>query len=143
MILLEPENDFYWGEKRDKTFVDIEEYNKLSNCYFRWKSCESWGNPYLMNCTACRDGNNYEFVKPDIKKKYGNCYRKAHKCGVYPYYHDYGLAPFVGRDDDDCGEYCDVYLYNFSCTENYPYFIYETHECVEYCPVTQVLNGKC
>ena len=139
----QPENDFYCGEKRDKTFVDIEEYNKLSNCYFRCKSCESWGNSYLMNCTACRDGNNYEFVKPDIKKKYGNCYRKAHKCGVYPYYHDYDLAPFVGRDEDDCGEYCDVCLYNFSCTENYPYFIYETHECVEYCPVTQVLNGEC
>ena len=139
----QPEDDFYCGEKREKTFVDIEEYNKLSDCYFRCKSCESWGNTYLMNCTSCRDGNNYEFVKPDIKKPYGNCYRKQHKCGVYPYYHDYDLAPFVGRDEDDCGEYCDVCLYNFSCTENFPYFIYETHECVEYCPVTQVLNGEC
>ena len=137
----QPENDFYCGPKKDKTYVDIEPYNKLSDCYFRCKSCDDWGNSYFMNCTSCRDGANYEHVK--YRAGYGNCYRKAHKCGIYPYYHDYDIAEAMGYDEDNCGENCDVCLYNFSCTERFPYFVYETHECVEYCPVTEVLGNKC
>ena len=139
----QPENDFYCGDKIARTFVDIEDYNKLSKCYFRCKECDNWGNSILMNCSSCRDGAYYDLIKPDIKSKYGNCYRKSHKCGIYPYYHDYDLAEYVGKDEDDCGEDCDVCLYNFSCTENFPYFVYETHECVEYCPITEVLSSKC
>jgi len=134
-----PEDDFYCGEKIDRTYVDIDEYNKLSYCYFRCKSCNNWGNAYLMNCTACRDGKHYDLIQYNGKKGLGNCYRKAHKCGIYPYYHDYELA----KNDDDCGEDCDVCLYNFTCTEKFPYFVYETHECVEYCPITEILGNKC
>ena len=139
----QPENKFYCGTKGERTFVDIDEYYKLSECYKRCKTCETWGNECRMNCLSCRDSKYYEFFKYDIKSYYGNCYRRAHKCGIYPYYHDYDIAPFVNKSDDDCGEDCDVCLYNFSCTENYPYFVYETHECVEYCPITDVFGEKC
>ena len=139
----QPEDNFYCGEKGERTFVDIEPYNKLSECYKRCKTCDTWGNECRMNCLSCRDSKYYEFFKYDIKTYYGNCYRKAHKCGIYPYYHDYDIVPYVNRSDDDCGEDCDVCLYNFSCTENYPYFIYETHECVEYCPITEIFGEKC
>jgi len=139
-----PENRFYCSDtKIDRTFIDIEDYNKLSECYLRCKACDTWGASFAMNCLSCRDSANYELVKYDIKKGYGNCYRKAHKCGIYPYYHDYDLAPFVGKDEDDCGEACDVCLYNFTCTEKLPYFNLETHECVEYCPMTDVFGSKC
>ena len=139
-----PEDRFYCSDvKIDRTYIDIEEYNKLSDCYFRCKECDSWGTSFAMNCHSCRDSANYELIKYDVKKKYGNCYRKAHKCGIYPYYHDYDLAPFVGKDEDDCGEDCDVCLYNFTCTESLPYFNLETHECVEYCPMTDIFGSKC
>ena len=137
------EDKFYCGEKEERSYVSIDEYNKLSECYKRCKTCEEGGIPQVMNCLSCRDANYYEFIKPNIKQPTGNCYRKAHPCGIYPYYHDYDLAPYVGKDEDNCGEACDVCLYNFSCTENYPYFVYETHECVEYCPVTEVFGQKC
>ena len=135
----QPENDFYCGDFKSRTFIDIDEYNKLSDCYFRCKSCDSWGNSFLMNCTSCRDSHNYDLIQYDGRKGYGNCYRKMHKCGIYPYYHDYDLAV----DEDNCGEDCDVCLYNFTCTERFPYFVYETHECVEYCPLTEVLSNNC
>ena len=81
-------------------------------------------------------------MKIDIKKGYGNCFRKAHKCCIYPYYHDNDLAPFVGKSEDDCGEDCDVCLYNFTYTESIPIFNLETHECVEYYPITDVFCSK-
>ena len=136
-----PENDFYCSDtKIDRTYVDIEEYYKLSYCYFRCKSCDYWGNSMVMNCSTCRDGANYELFKVG---KYGNCYRKVHKCGIYPYYHDYDLAEVLGKDEDNCGEDCDVCMYNFTCPEFLPFFVYETHECVEYCPITDVIGKVC
>ena len=136
-----PEDKFYCGKKIDRTYIDIDEYNKLSYCYFRCKSCDYWGNSMVMNCSTCRDGSTY---KPLIKiGDYYNCIRPAHKCGVFPYYHDYDLAETLGIDEDDCGEKCDVCLYNFSCTETFPYFVFETHECVEYCPLTDILESQC
>jgi len=139
-----PEDRFYCSDvKIDKTYIDIEDYNKLSECYYRCKECDSWGTSFAMNCLSCRDSAYYDLIKYDIKKGYGNCYRKAHKCGIYPYYHDYDLAPFVGKTEDDCGEACDVCLYNFTCTESLPYFNLATHECVEYCPMTDVFGSKC
>ena len=139
----QPEDNFYCGEKINKTFIDIDEYNKLSNCYRRCKSCDTGGNACLMNCLTCLDAANYEHTVYDIKKNYGNCYRKKHKCGIYPYYHDYDIAKVLGLNEDNCGEQCDVCLYNFSCTVNFPFFNYETHECVEYCPVYKVLGNQC
>ena len=136
-----PENKFYCGAKIARTFNDIEEYNKLSYCYLRCKECDTWGNALVMNCTVCRDGGTY---KPLVKiGNYYNCYRPAHKCGIFPYYHDYDLAEVLGIDEDNCGENCDVCLYNFSCTEQFPYFVFETHECVEYCPLTDILSNQC
>ena len=137
------EHNFTCGPKVERTFIDIPKYNKLSECYYRCKECENWGNAVLMNCTKCRDGNHYEMVFKLAKYKYGNCYRKQHKCGIYPYYHDYDLAHALDIDEDDCGEDCDVCLYNFTCPEKLPYFVYETHECVEYCPITSILNDAC
>ena len=133
----QPENDFYCGPLKPRTFIDIEEYNKLTDCYFRCKSCNSWGNSLIMNCTECRDKQFYDLLP------YGNCYRKTHKCGIYPYYHDYDLAEVLGKDEDNCGEDCDVCLYNFTCTERFPYFIYATHECIDYCPITEILAKNC
>ena len=135
-----PEDDFYCGPKIPRTYVDIDEYNKLSYCYFRCKSCDYWGNAMFMNCSSCRDGDLYELLKIG---KYGNCYRKKHKCGIYPYYHDYDLAEVLGKDEDHCGEDCDVCLYNMTCTEKYPFFVYETHECIDFCPIYDVLNNVC
>ena len=142
-----PENDFYCSDiKIDRTYIDIEEYNKLSYCYFRCKSCQFWGNKYIMNCTACRDGEYYDLIKVKNSAgsiEFGNCYRKKHKCGIYPYYHDYDLAEKIGKDEDKCGEDCDVCLYNFTCVDQFPFFVYETHECVEYCDLTDVLGEVC
>ena len=136
-----PEDRFYCGNKIDRTYVDIDDYNKLSYCYFRCKACDYWGNSMVMNCSTCRDGAYY---KPLVKiGNYYNCYRQAHKCGIFPYYHDYDLAEPLGKDEDDCGEDCDVCLYNFTCTESLPYFVYETHECVEYCPLSDILGNAC
>ena len=134
-----PEDDFYCDDKIDRTYVDIEEYNKLSYCYFRCNSCDYWGNPQMMNCSSCRDSKYYDLFK--IKgSDYGNCYRKVHPCGIYPYYHDYDL---LGEDVEDCGEACDVCLYNMSCTENFPFLVFDTHECVEYCDMTEIIGNVC
>ena len=139
----QPEDDFYCGPERKRTFIDIPEYNKLTECYFRCKTCEAWGNECVMNCTSCRDATYYDLIQYDGRKGYGNCYKKTHKCGIYPYYHDYDLAEEKGLDEDNCGQECDVCLYNFSCTQNFPYFVYATHECVEFCPLTDIFGEKC
>ena len=130
-------------EKRNRTYVDIEEYNKLSECYFRCKSFNDSGNSYYMNCTSFRESKSFEHFIFDAKKNTGNCLRKNHKCGIYPYYHDYDIAEVLGIDEEDCGENYDVYLYNSSCTERFPYFVYESHECVENCPIMEILGRKC
>ena len=138
-----PEEQYYCGEKIDRTYIDIEDYNKLSECYPRCKTCDNWGHPNRMSCLSCRDGAHYELWYYDTKKGIGNCYRKAHKCGIYPYYHDYDLAKLLGKDEDNCGEDCDVCLKNFACPAKFPFFVYETHECVEFCPVTDLFGEKC
>jgi hypothetical protein len=142
-----PEDNFYCSDiKIDRTYIDIDEYNKLSYCYLRCKSCETWGNKCFMNCTSCRDSKHYELIKVTNavgKTEFGNCYRKVHKCGIYPYYHDYDLAIPLGKDEDDCGEDCDVCLYNFTCPEQFPFFVFETRECVEYCDITEILGEVC
>ena len=132
-----PEDRFYCGEKINRTFIDIFDYNKLTYCYVRCKECDTWGTACVQNCKSCRDAANYELIKYD--RYQGNCFRKQHKCGIYPYYHNYELA----ENEDDCGEDCDVCLYNFQCPKEFPYFKFETHECVEFCPVTDVLSGSC
>ena len=132
-------NEFVCGNKINRTFVDIDEYNKLSYCYFRCKECDYWGNSMVMNCSKCRDPSIYkEVVKIG---DYYNCYRVPHKCGVFPYYHDYDLGDILGLED--CGEECDVCRTNFTCPADFPYMILDTRECVEYCPIYDVMAKTC
>ena len=133
----QPEDDYWCGPYKNGTFVDIEPYNKLTKCYVRCKTCDKWGHPCAMACTSCKDSKYYELIRYD--KTHGQCYRKQHKCGIYPYYHNYELA----EDEDDCGEDCDVCLYNFQCPKEFPFFKFETDECVEFCDTTNVLGGQC
>ena len=133
----QPEDEYWCGPNRSMTYVDIEPYNKLSKCYVRCKTCDKWGHACAMACTSCRDSKYYDLIRYD--KTHGQCYRKQHKCGIYPYWHNYELAV----DEDDCGEDCDVCCYNFQCPKEFPYFKFETHECVEFCPMTDVLAGNC
>ena len=133
-----PEDKFYCSdEKINRTYIDIVDYNKLSYCYVRCKECDRHGISCEQNCIKCRDSKYYDLIK--YSHDYGNCYRKQHKCGIYPYYHNYELAD----NEDECGEDCDVCLYNFQCPKEFPYFKFETHECVEFCPVTDVFSGMC
>ena len=105
----QPEDEYYCGPYKNRTFVDIDEYNKLSECYYRCKTCDKFVHPDAMGCTSCRDSKYYDLIKYDRTK--GQCYRKQHKCGIYPYYHNYDIA----EDEDDCGEDCDICFYNFQC----------------------------
>ena len=132
-----PFPNIFCGERPPRTWVEVPDYNGLSECYVRCKECDTWGSGCKMNCLSCRDSKYYDLIKYD--KTHGQCYRKQHKCGIYPYYHNYELAV----DEDDCGEDCDVCLYNFQCPKEFPYFKFETHECVEFCPMTDVLGGQC
>ena len=132
-----PEENYFCGERLNRTYIDIPEYNKLSYCYVRCKTCDKWGNPCAMNCLSCRDSKYYDLIRYD--KYHGQCYRKQHKCGIYPYYHNYDLA----IDEDNCGEDCDVCLYNFQCPREFPYLKPETRECVEFCPFTDIMGGAC
>ena len=133
----QPANEFYCGPNRTNAFLDVPDYNKLEKCYVRCKTCEKLGTQCSMACTSCRDSKYYDLIR--YNQKEGQCYRKQHKCGIYPYYHNYELA----IDEDDCGEDCDVCLYNFQCPKEFPFFKYETHECVEFCDTTVVLGGQC
>ena len=139
----QPSPNFYCGTKKNRTYVEILDYNMLAECYFRCKECEYWGNNFNMNCKSCRESTNYEYFQYDPKLQLGNCIRKSHPCGIYPYYHDYDIAEVLGIDEEDCGVKCDVCLYNFTCTERFPYFKLSTHECVEYCPVTELFGNAC
>ena len=133
-------DEYKCGDKIDRTYVDIDDYNKLSWCYFRCKECEYWGNALVMNCTSCRDPTLYS--KTVKIGDYYNCYRKQHKCGIFPYIHDYELGEKIGKEDD-CGEDCDVCRTDFTCPPDFPYLIFETRECVEYCPLIDVLDKTC
>ena len=133
----QPEENYYCGPKSGGTYVDIPDYNKLSKCYVRCKTCEKFGNQCSMACTSCKDSAYYDLVK--YNKFEGQCYRKQHKCGIYPYWHNYELA----IDEDNCGEDCDVCLYNFQCPKEFPFLKPESHECVEFCPFTDIMGGQC
>ena len=139
----QPIPNIYCGTKGTRTYVKIEDYNMLDECYFRCKECDYEGNNFNMNCKSCRESTNYDYLEYNKKLGLGNCIRKSHPCGIYPYYHDYDIAEVLGIDEEDCGEKCDVCLYNFTCTERFPYFKMSTHECVEYCPVTEVFGKEC
>ena len=132
-------DEYICGDKINRTYVDIDEYNKLSYCYFRCKECDYWGNSMIMNCSKCREPKYYE---PRIKiGNYYNCYRKEPKCGIFPYYHDYDYGDILGVEN--CGEDCDMCMMNFTCPKDLPYFVYSTRECVEYCPLVDVMAGQC
>ena len=74
---------------------------------------------------------------------HGDCIRYTHKCKDLPYYHDYDIADQLGIDEDNCGQDCDVCLTNRTCTPNFPYYVAATRECVELCPLTDVLSQAC
>ena len=139
------ENNFTCGPRAKRTFIDYIGWNKLSKCYTRCASCEHWGNSCRQNCTSCRDSGTYGLVEYETSNPFheGNCTRYSHKCKDLPYYHDYDLAEELGIDEDNCGQDCDVCLTNRTCTENFPYYVVETRECVEICGFDQVLNQKC
>lgn len=93
-----------------------------------------------MNCTSCRDPASYELIPYVANTNLGNCQRYTHKCKSLPYYHDYDLAEKYGIDEDNCGQDCDVCLENRTCTERFPFFVIATRECVEACPLTDILE---
>ena len=137
------ENDFTCGPRAKRTYIDIPHYNKLGQCYFRCASCDDWGNSCFMNCTSCRDPASYELIPYIPNTSLGNCQRYTHKCKSLPYYHDYDLAEKYGLDEDNCGQDCDVCLTNMTCTERFPFFVIATRECVEACPITDILGKTC
>ena len=106
-----------------------------------------------MNCTKCRD---YPLYVPsyhiyNLSVEYGdnllkslgtyNCYRKPPKCGIFPYYHDYDLGDKLGKED--CGEECDICMYNMTCPENLPFYVFSTRECIEYCAAYEIFRNSC
>ena len=137
------ENNFTCGPRAKRTYIDIQHYNKLSQCYFRCASCDDWGNACFMNCTSCRNPSIYELKLYKSGGIEGDCPRYRPKCGSLPYYHDYDLAEKLGIDEDNCGQDCDVCLTNGTCTENFPYFVFATRECIESCPFTDLLSHTC
>ncbi len=137
------ENDFTCGPRAKRTYIDIPHYNKLGQCHRRCKTCDSWGNDCIFNCTACREPTIYEFIPYSWNSSLGNCVRYTHKCKTLPYYHDYDLAEKLGIDEDNCGQDCDVCLTNNTCTEKYPFYVLATRECVESCPITDILGKTC
>ena len=139
------ENNFTCGPRAKRTFIDYIGWNKLSKCYTRCASCEHWGNSCRQNCTSCRDSSTYGLVEYKAPNPFheGDCIRYSHKCKDLPYYHDYDLAEELGIDEDNCGQDCDVCLTNRTCTENFPYYVVETRECVEICGFDQILNQAC
>ena len=137
-------NNYTCGPKARRTYVLLPPWNKLDQCYTRCASCDDGGNSCFHNCTSCRDSSTYGLVLYNPPNgKYGNCIRYTHKCKGLPYYHDYDLAEKLGLDEDNCGQDCDVCLTNGTCTENYPFYVIETRECVELCPFNEVLTQTC
>ena len=124
------------------TYIKLPHYNKLDNCYVRCKTCEQFGNSCKMNCLSCRDPSVYSLARYPNSKE-GNCPRIHHHCGTYPYYHDYELAKKLGIDEDNCGQECDVCLYNRTCTAQFPYYVIATRECVESCGFNAIMQQSC
>ena len=149
-----PPNNYYCGNKINRTYVYIDDYNALEYCYKRCASCNDHGNGVIMNCTSCRDPSlykpSYELFnitlinsENEILKKFNsfNCYRKPPKCGIFPFYHDYDLGDILGKED--CGEDCDVCLYNMTCPKDLPFYVYSTRECIEFCGVDELFRNSC
>ena len=137
------ENNFTCGPKAKRTYVNITHYNKLSQCYPRCATCDGYGNSCFHNCLTCRDPSLYGLVPYKNDPLHGDCIRYTHKCKDLPYYHDYDIADQLGIDEDNCGQDCDVCLTNRTCTPNFPYYVAATRECVELCPLTDVLSQAC
>ena len=132
-------DEYKCGDKMKRTYVEIEEYNKLSHCYYKCEECEYEGNYTINNCTSCRDPSIFsELLQVG---KYYNCERKPAKCDNLPYYHDYEKGEKLGLDD--CGENCDVCMTNNTCPSKYPYLITETKECVEHCTIFEIMDKTC
>ena len=132
-----PAPNYYCAKKKTRTYVYIDDYNALEYCYLRCASCNDHGNGVIMNCTSCRDPSiykpSYELFnitliskENEILKKFNsfNCYRKPPKCGILPFYHDYDRGDELGLED--CGEECDICLYNMTCPEHLPFYVYST-----------------
>ncbi|MBR4260759.1 MAG: hypothetical protein IKQ33_02245, partial [Clostridia bacterium] len=124
------------------TYIKIPHYNKLDKCYLRCKTCEQFGNSCKHNCLSCRDPSVYSLAQYPNSDE-GNCMRIEHRCGTFPYYHDYDRAKELGIDEDNCGQECDVCLYNRSCTEQFPYYVIATRECVEACGFNEIMQQTC
>ena len=136
------ENNFTCGPRKKGTYISIPYYGKLSKCYFRCATCDEYGNSCRHNCLSCRDPSLYFLVKYDENKPEGDCKRGHPKCGILPYYHDYNIAEELGLEVD-CGTDCDVCLTNGTCTENYPFYVPETRECVEICGFDEIMSKTC
>ena len=137
------ENNFTCGPKGKRTYANITEYNKLSNCYFRCASCDEFGNVCRHNCLTCREPNLYGLNKYDENKPEGDCRRYTHKCKDLPYVHIYDLAQELGIDEDSCGQDCDVCLENRTCPEQFPFYVIATRECVEMCGFNEIMSQTC
>ena len=149
-----PAPNYYCAKKKTRTYVYIDDYNALEYCYLRCASCNDHGNGVIMNCTSCRDPSiykpSYELFnitliskENEILKKFNsfNCYRKPPKCGILPFYHDYDRGDELGLED--CGEECDICLYNMTCPEHLPFYVYSTRECIEYCGMDELFRNVC
>ena len=136
------ENDFTCGPRKARTYISIPEYNKLSACYFRCQTCEGYGSSCKHNCISCRDPSKYCLYKYDEKEPEGNCQTCHMKCGTYPYYHDYDLAEELGLEGD-CGQECDVCLYDRVCPKEYPFYNVDTRECTEICAFDEIMSQTC
>ena len=137
------ENNFTCGPKPKRTYINITNYNKLSQCYTRCASCKRWGNSCKHNCLSCRDPSLYFLDHYPVDQPEGDCKRITHKCKGLPYYHDYDLAAKLGVDEDSCGQDCDVCLENRTCTANYPFYVAATRECVEVCGFQEIMSKNC
>ena len=135
------ENDFTCGPKAKRTYVNITHYNKLSSCYVRCAECDTWGSGCRHNCFSCRDPSLYELKVYDDDPKRGNCERYQHKCKDFPYYHDYDIGE--QRGIENCGQECDVCLYDRKCPEQYPFYVIATRECVEACGFPEIMGKVC
>jgi hypothetical protein len=101
----------------------------------------------MHNCLSCKDPSTYHLIpypgqegEDEIE---GQCQRIEHPCGTYPYYHNYSLAEEVGKQEDNCGFDCDVCLYNRSCTEQFPFYVIASRECVESCAFNEIMEQSC
>ena len=135
--------NFTCGPRARKTYISNPGYYGLDKCYERCASCEQKGDSCYHNCLSCRDPEIYGLNLYRPLGLEGNCIRYTHKCKDLPFYHDYDLAEKLGIDEDHCGQDCDVCLTNRTCTEKYPFYDVATRECVELCPMNEVLAQTC